>query len=495
MANRTRPGTSSTLGSTLKNPERPRQYDSLELAQGETGAATAARELSHYAAQLNLDHIPDDVLYRAKGCIADSLACMAFGSRFPWSRITANYARRYGANGICTLIGVAGTNNDGTAQVQAPYAALANGAAAHAFEQDSLRFPGAGVHPGASLVPAVLAACQETGADGGRALLAFIAACEVLMRIAAATHHSSEKLGFHAPGLTGPYGAAVAASVVYGLDADQITNALGIAGSLSCGLLAFTKSTQGAMVKRLHLGRGAEAGLLAARLAADGYEGPETILEGRFGFLDVYCRNGDADLLTAKLGTVWETLNICIKRYPCHVTAQAAVQALRELMATHRFDGNDVADLHLTCSEKVASHHDIRQPADVMSAQYSVPFCVALALHRDPEDPRSFDESALVDEAILRICHKLVLEGSPDLPSPWSARVSLHLHDGRIFQVQAESFRGMPSAPLTGNALRDRFLTLAEGSMTPVAAKAWYEALMDLERQPDFPMPPAFRNA
>ena len=63
-----------------------------------------------------------------------------------------------------------------------------------------------------------------------------------------------------------------------------MTNALGIAGSLAGGLLEFARG-DGGMVKRLHLGRASEAGVLAASLAAAGFGGPRTVLEGEFGFL------------------------------------------------------------------------------------------------------------------------------------------------------------------------------------------------------------------
>ncbi|GAA4342831.1 MmgE/PrpD family protein [Pigmentiphaga soli] len=444
---------------------------------------TASQTLAAYAAGLQWQDLPEDVRERARACIIDTLACITFGARFPWSAATAAYARRYGAAGPCTVFGVPDT------AVMAPAAALANGAAAHAFEQDSLRSPGAGVHPGATLVPAVVAACQDAGADGATALRAFVAACEVMFRIGAAGHHTSEKLGFHAPGLLGPYGATVAAGVVYGLDADRLASALGIAGSLSSGLLAFTKARQGAMVKRLHMGRACEAGILAARLAADGYTGPETILEGRFGFLDVYCRDGDPELLTAGLGRDWETRRVCMKRYPCHVTAQPAIQALRQLMGEHGFTGRDVAQLSLEVPDKVASHHDIRAPGDVMSAQYSLPFSVALALCRDPEDPNSFDEEALSDPDILRLCGLIRLAAAQDLPSSWSARIEVVLRDGRTLQTLASSFRGMPQDPFGGEDLRRRFLLMTGQALGEDAARAWYEALAQLQVQPAFPVP------
>ena len=143
--------------------------------------------------------------------------------------------------------------------MQAPAAALANGALAHAFELDSLTRPGAGAHPGATVLPPALAVAQQ-GARGGKDLIAaFVAGNEVMIRIGRATGHTNEARGFHAPGTTGPFGAAVACGHLLGLDAAAMTNAIGIAGSLAGGLLEFARG-DGGIVKRLHLGRASEAG-------------------------------------------------------------------------------------------------------------------------------------------------------------------------------------------------------------------------------------------
>src|SRR5258708_16323938 len=131
-----------------------------------------------------------------------------------------------------------------------------------------------------------------------------------------------------------------------GLDDATMTNALGIAGSLSCGLLEFAKSGTGAMVKRLHLGRAAESGVLAASLAADGFTGPQSVIEGDFGFLRVFCRDFDEAELTHGLGEndqtsidktspdktspdkTWVTRTILMKRFACHISAHTSVQAI-----------------------------------------------------------------------------------------------------------------------------------------------------------------------
>ena len=441
---------------------------------------TSAEILARYAAELTYADIPSNVVERARHCIIDTVAAAAFGARMPWSRIVIDYAQRYGAGGRCSIIGVPG------ARVHAPYAALANGALAHAFEQDGGRDPSAGVHPGATLLPPLLAACEESEADGRTAIAAFVAGCEVMFRIGVAAKYSPERLGFHQPGLTGSYGAAVAAGRVFGLDAHALTNALGIAGSLSSGLLAFTKAQSGGMVKRLHLGRASESGILAARLAAAGYTGPETVLEGKFGFLDAYCRDSDAAALTEGLGERWETLRISTKRYACHMNAHSPIQALRELMTAHRFEPAAVAHVLVEGHPVLVSHHDIKEPADVSKAQYSVPFCVAVALFRDPEDPASFDAAALGDERIRAACRRVELgELGEDARNAKSSRVTVRLADGRAFSRLCHVFRGLPDDPLSESELRRKFVRLT-GALGEDESARLFERLQNIDTAPAF---------
>ena len=126
-----------------------------------TAAQTASQTLAQFAAGLILEDIPAPVRERAKDCLIDSVGVGSFGARFPWSRAVVEHAKSYGAGGPCSVLGHPGL------RLSAPFAALANGSLIHAFEQDNLRQPGVGVHAGATIVPALLAAAEETGADGG----------------------------------------------------------------------------------------------------------------------------------------------------------------------------------------------------------------------------------------------------------------------------------------------------------------------------------------
>ncbi len=441
----------------------------------------AAQILGEFAAGLEVRDIPAPVVEHAKDCIIDAVGVATFGTRFAWSRMVRDYAQLYGGGGPCAIIGFPDT------RVHAPMAAMANGVLVHAFELDGGRDPSSGVHPGAALLPAILAACEETRAGGETTIAGFVAGCEILFRIGMTAHHRPEKIGFHQPPLVGSYGAAAAAGRVYGLNALQLGHALGIAGSLSSGLLAFTKSGHGGMVKRLHLGRAAESGILAARLAAAGYTGPETVLEGKFGFLEAYCRDddGDVSVLTAGLRQTWETLRISIKRYACHMYAHTPIHALRELMHEHVFAGADVAHILVEGNATFPTHHNITEPRDITQAQYSVPFCVALALYRDPEDPKSFDTCALENPAIRAACRAIELRVLAQGRTNKSSRVTVRLKNGRELVRSCEWFKGMPDHPLSRPELRAKFMLLTS-DMEVAAAARLFERLERIESTPQF---------
>src|SRR5204862_3378937 len=181
--------------------------------------------LAEYAAGLRYEDLPREVMAAAKEAIIDTVAACICGSALPWSRIVIDYAERTGPGGASRILG------RGSA-VQAPAAALANGALAQACELGALTRPGAGAHPGATVLPPALAVAQQAGVGAsGRALsAAFVAGNEVMIRIGRATGHTNEARGFHAPGTTGPFGGAAAAGHLLRLDARAMANASALPG-------------------------------------------------------------------------------------------------------------------------------------------------------------------------------------------------------------------------------------------------------------------------
>ena len=414
---------------------------------------TSAQTLSEFVVRLNYEDIPAQVIERAKDCVIDTVAACVFGAELPWTQTVIAYAERNSAPGRCSVLGT-------PIKVRAPFACLSNGASAHAFELDALCEPSVGIHPSAALAVPGLAVSQGRRKSGREFLAAVVAGYELLYRIGDAARHSIEKVGFHSPGVVGVYGTAAVVGRLFDIDARQMANAFGIAGSMSSGLMEFSRS--GGMVKRLHLGRAAEGGFMAAILARDGYTGPSEVFEGKFGLLNVYCREADPSRLTKALGTAWHVMKTKIKRYACHATAQVPVTLALELKAKHGLSGEDLAHIAIAANEKTVTQHAINEPRDMTMMQYSVPFAVAVALYRDPTDPRVFSEATLNDakiRALAKTAEVRSLEAS-GARTPSTARVTLRLRNGQSVSAEGHDFKGTPTMPLTRDELSEKFLKL-----------------------------------
>jgi len=441
----------------------------------------ATQTLAHYALDLSYRQIPSEVIERAKACILDTLAVSLYGSTKPWSKTVSDFVLARGARGRSTVLG-------SKQKAPAERAALANGTMAHAFELDNVRQPGAGVHPGATAFLPAFAVAEEQRADGKALLTAFIAGCEVMSRIGVAAGNSLERRGFHAPGLTGTFGAAIAAGRLLGLNEKKLVNALGIAGSYSGGLIEFSRCQEGAMVKRLHLGKAAEGGVTAALLASRGFAGPESVLEGEFGFCQTFSDSPKLEYLTHRLGRVWESMNICIKRCACHINAHAPIEALQGLRAELQFAAEDIRQVEIGGIEKLVTHHANYRPTDLMMAQYSIPFCMALSVYSDPTDPTNFDEKKLHDTKILAMMRKVRLKVDHEIEAKgWdrAARLTVDLgKKGRRSKLVIH-FKGTPANPMSPEEVESKAQKLTRGILSPRHLERLVDSVANLEKIAD----------
>src|SRR4030081_1940202 len=212
-------------------------------------------------------------------------------------------------DGPCTVIGHKRTLN-------ASGAAFVNGTAAHGEDFDDT-FEGGPVHAGAVIVPAVLAACERHNPDGRMALIGIAVGTEVLCRLSLVVPKAVHKAGFHPTAIFGAMGAAAGVGAALGLNAKQIVDALGIAGSMAGGIIEYL--AEGAWTKRLHAGGAGAAGIRAALLARGGFFWPAR------GFEGVHClfrglahtAKGDYEALTKDFGTRWVIDTLAFKPYPC----------------------------------------------------------------------------------------------------------------------------------------------------------------------------------
>jgi 2-methylcitrate dehydratase PrpD len=249
--------------------------------------------------------------------------------------------------------------------------------------------------------------------------------------------------------------------------------------------MEFSRCKEGAMIKRLHLGKAAEGGVNAALLASKGFAGPESVLEGKFGFCQVFSDAPEIGALTRGLGRDFEAMNIGIKRYACHINAHAPIEALAKLRAEHKFVAADIQEIIVGGIEKLVTHHAIYAPTDLMTAQYSIPFCVALSLYEDPMDPNSFAEKRVRDKKILAMTRRVQLRIDDEIERKnWdrAARITVRLKDGRRFTDLVVHFRGAPKNPLSQAELEDKARRLTKSLLGPKTFDRLAESVLTLEK-------------
>ncbi|MGH7845505.1 MAG: MmgE/PrpD family protein, partial [Candidatus Binatia bacterium] len=239
-------------------------------------------EVARFVYKTNYEDLPPDLVGQFKIFVLDTLAAGFIGSLLPWAKIVVEMVRDLGGREEVSVI-----NQSWKADISR--AALANGTMIASFECEPLT----GSHAAGTVLPAVMALCEREHLDGQAFMTGLILGAEVSARIARTAVGLEAERGFHNPGTQGPLAAAVAVGKLSGLDEIRLVNALGIAGSCSAGLLEF--AWKGADTKRIHLGRASQLGLESALLAKNGFTGPATVLEGRYGYYNAFSRPPDME--------------------------------------------------------------------------------------------------------------------------------------------------------------------------------------------------------
>lgn len=417
-----------------------------------------ARELTDTLQALTLGALPPSAVGAAQWALLDTLGCALFGAPEAWSRIMTAEVLAEAPRGRCTIVGHVDT-------VAAPGAALCNGTAAHGFELDD-HLDAAIVHPGAIVVSAAFAAAEAHAANGERLLAGIIAGYEMLNRVGLAMGVQPAQRGYHKTAVAGPLGAAVAAAVVMRLPAQQVFTAMALACACASGTKAFATGAGGGMEKRMHAGRAAEAGVRMAQLAARGFTAPPTALDGRFGLLDVI--SGDAarpQELRNALGAHWAIEQVYVKLYPCCAWIQAAVQQLVAMRGPRPLALAQIEKVRVGVSAYAKAQNGAVAPVDTMGAQFSIPYCCALALLGDPADPAMYAPAAIDDADRRAAAQRVEIVVDPEMeaayPHHYGARVELLLASGERKSDAVLDPHGMPADPCTPEELLAKFTRLA----------------------------------
>jgi 2-methylcitrate dehydratase PrpD len=435
--------------------------------------------LSRFSAEIGIDEIPAPVAARARMLLLDLAGNIIRGRE---TESTPAVLSAIGALGLAQ--GASRVLGDSHRYAPAG-AALLQGVLAHSLDFDDTHAAGT-LHPGAPVIPAALAAAEMANASGATTLAAIIAGYEVICRVAlalpAAEHYDR---GFHPTATCGAFGAAAAAARVFGLDADGVASALGIALSQSAGSLQFLHN--GSWTKRFQVGWSAMAGLCAATLAAKGFKGAGEAIEGKHGFLRAYAPAPRPLRATQDLGSVYELMATAVKPYPSCRYGHAGIDAALNLRAELGLQPQEISQVIYGLSNAgmllVGAPADKKaDPKNIVDGQFSAPFVLAAALATGAVNWDSY--GLLHDTRIRTLLPKIRCEHDADIeaefPANMSGKLTIHARGG-VFVKKVVVPRGEPDNFLSNEELLAKFTSLSEPSLGPQRTAKLADAILHLD--------------
>jgi 2-methylcitrate dehydratase PrpD len=420
------------------------------------------KALAAFAAGLDPASLPAEVRQKLGWLLLDYLRVCSIGARLPWS----DWARGY-----VGLVGKAGASRMlfSAERLNPQHATFVNVAFGSSFDADDTHV-GAMLHPGVAAWSAALAVAEHTGASGPEVLAAVVAGYETTIRIGLAVQPSHFKRGFQSTGTCVGFGTAAAAGRLLFRGADaarKIADALGLAGGYASGLAQFYYS--GGSAKRIHAAHAAEGGVAAALIAAEGYGGPNDIIEGQGGFARAYADGWNPALIEEGLGRRFHLMDVLVKSHAAAARVAAGIDAMLELRQQHTFAIGDIASMGLGIPKIIQGRLTNPHPVDLQAAQMCLPFSVALASKvallpgRIATIGIADFEAGLNDRSLHALEERtsIALDDEVEAASnelSTAARVTVTLRDGRTLSKFVPAPKGSPSQPFAGAEHEARFI-------------------------------------
>jgi 2-methylcitrate dehydratase PrpD len=445
---------------------------------------TAAQRIADWVNGLVYDDVPPDVAEHAKLHLLDALGCGLAASALGVATEGRETMAELGGDEHATVIGL-------PSGLPSANAAFANAMLCHGLDFDDTH-PGAVAHVSVVTGPAALAVGEQIHASGRDVLAALVAANEIVTRVGMAGSGLFHERGFHPTAICGIFGATAAAARLGGLDGDRAASALGIAGSLASGIFAYLED--GTPTKPIHPAWAAHGGVLAARLARHGAEGPPSVLEGRFGLYHAFLgvSEGEIDLESqlADLGSRWETPRIAYKAYPaCHFMhgSLGAVANAADGLAPEEVEEVVVTVPEAGVGLVLEPAASKRAPRSEYEAKFSLQYSAAAMIVNGGVGVSTYEPDAIADPRVLKLARRVRYETKtyPSYPGAFPGGVRIRTRDGRELEADLAHERGSPDNPLPAGEVREKFRQNAFLALDEERVEELEKSVLALEDQSD----------
>ena len=358
------------------------------------------------------------------------------------------------------------------------------------------------LHSASIILPALLAAAEfeanrPTGArtvDGASFLLAWLVGLEVGPRAGMAMNGGEVlTMGWHCGPIFGHPAASAAASKLFGLDSSRTEEAIGMACTQSCGLMA---AQYEGMVKRMQHGFAARNGLFGALLARAGYKGIKKVFERPYGgYLSMFTMGSeqkpryDVAEVVKDLGAYWHTDVYRTKLYACVGGAHGLIEAIANLQAKHPGSMDDLSTLTsmtIRISKPVFTHCGwpaTERPMSAVGSQMNCAYIAAVQLVERQVLLAQFASRALDSDAVWRLVPLISCSHDPGFDTPrrgCGAHVRVEFADGRVLEEVVDQPRGF-DPPLTNEEIREKWRKLTASVVDGERMEGIERAVLGLE--------------
>ena len=427
-----------------------------------------SRAFARYA--LETSSFPEAAKQSAKTFMLDSLGVGIAGSKAPFQTSVKAVVDSWGKDEGASLWG-----NGETAPVAS--AAYLNGFQIHGMEYDCVHEP-AVVHPMATIFAALSAEAESKNLSGQVLMEAVIVAVDVAVELGVAV---TSPLKFFRPATAGLFGATLGIARLRGFDDATALSAMGCALAQCAGVMQ--AHVEGKPTLPVQIAGAARAAVIACDLAENGLFGPESSLEGPFGYFAMFENDADAPLAAERLGQVHRITEVSWKPFPTGRAAQGGIVLVQKLIAQGATYENVES---LTLSAPPIIPRLVERPIpDDMTANYArlcFPYLAPIALKRGTITLTDFSPNDLNDPEIRAFSNRVEVKANhiADPAAFVPQTLTAHLTDGSIVEASIDKLFGSPADPLTREQHLEKFRNCLLFGLRDINAQETGNRLIDL---------------
>jgi 2-methylcitrate dehydratase PrpD len=440
-------------------------------------AVTFAEQMAEFVASEPPEPMPALVAGQLERTILDQLGCQIVGSTLSWNDASYQFVRDFSDGEGATIV------NKPT-RATMPYAAFVNAVFGHGAELDDYGVD-SGTHSGAVVVPTALAVAECLGSSGAATVAAVAVGYDVAWSLGRVIRRPLHHRGYHTHAVLSVFAATATAGKLLGLSTTQLSHALGVAGSHAAGTMEYDQT--GGEVKRVHSGIATMSGIHSALLAKYGLTGPTEIFEGKRGIFAVLAGVVGSDVRPLVYDRYSGVMRNGFKQYPVTASQHSSISVLTDLISGGGFGPDDVDSLDVQLDQALVLHiGSIYEPKEVIQAQFSLPFSLALRLTKNANDLADYTDPAVwTDPQILNLAKRVQFVPEDRKGDKYFSRVTLRLRDGRVIVGETTHAKGHCDDPLSTDEIRAKFRRLATGIVGSQRAEATIKAVASLPQAPN----------